>query len=149
MEIKEGHIFDFNGEYKLASCKPKEDGFYMTIRCGLGGIYHMLDEWKDDQWKVGVTDASSVIAYSREQIPKETADAWAREKIRAYKAKQSKETKNGKNMSDTELLALCKSWFEEIADRCDGLTSGNISHRVKFLKGLAKNAAELVNEQLK
>ena len=32
------NIFDFNGVYKPLNKNPKNDGFYMTIRCGLGGI---------------------------------------------------------------------------------------------------------------
>ena len=61
---------------------PKEDGFYMTIRCGLGGIYYNLDEWKDSNWQVGILDGSYVIAYSREQIPREVVNEWARNKLK-------------------------------------------------------------------
>lgn len=74
MEINETKILTFNGEYKLAKYPPKEDGFYMTVRCGLGGIYTNLDEWKNNKWQVGILDDSNVIAYSREQITKEQVD---------------------------------------------------------------------------
>ena len=42
-------IYEFNGEYKLAKYPPKENGFYMTIRCGLQGICICLNEWKDNK----------------------------------------------------------------------------------------------------
>ena len=48
----------------------------MTIRCGLGGIYTCLDEFKNNNWQVGVLDDSSVIAYSKEQVTKESVEEW-------------------------------------------------------------------------
>lgn len=81
MEIKEEHILDFSNDYKPANYPPKKDGFYMTIRCGLGGIYYSLNEWKDDMWQVGILDFSSVIAYSRETIAKEVVNEWVRKKL--------------------------------------------------------------------
>lgn len=81
MEIRKEHILDFNNDYKPANYPPKEDGFYMTIRCGLGGIYYELDEWKDGNWQVGILDASYVIAYSREIIAREAVNEWARKKL--------------------------------------------------------------------
>ena len=90
MKIEEKHIIDFDGEYRPFNyCPPKEDGFYMTFRCGLGGIYTSLNEWKDGKWMMYATDASSVIAYSREPIPKEQVNAWAREKLNKYKNKKA------------------------------------------------------------
>ena len=82
MEIREEHIVHFDNDYKPANHPPKEDGFYMTIRCGLGGIYYNLDEWKDSNWQVGILDGSYVIAYSREQIPREVVNEWARNKLK-------------------------------------------------------------------
>lgn len=51
--------------------------------------------------------------------------------------------------TDKEVLNLCKEWFEEIADRCSRLTSGNVSHDSKMIRGLARNSAEFVNSHLK
>ena len=46
MEITHERIFDFKDhEYVPAHHDPKEPGYYMTIRCGLSGIYTNLDEW--------------------------------------------------------------------------------------------------------
>lgn len=81
MEIKEEHILDFNYDYKPANNPPKEDGFYMTIRCGLGGIYYNLNEWKEGGWQLGILDGSYVIAYSKETISKEAVNDWARKKL--------------------------------------------------------------------
>ncbi len=76
--IKEKHIFDFKGEYKLAKYPPEKEGYYITVKCGLGGIYTHLNEWKDGKWQVLATDDSDVIAYSREQITKEEVEKWCR-----------------------------------------------------------------------
>ena len=62
-------IYSFeNGNYrpfKENKTIPK-DGFHMTIRCGLGGIYTHLNEWKDGKWQTRSLDDSRVIAYSPE-----------------------------------------------------------------------------------
>lgn len=81
------HIFDFEGDYELVKYSPKEDGYYMTIRCGLNGIYTCLDEWKNSNWQVGVLDDSNVIAYSKEQISKEDVKNWANTKLEKYRNK--------------------------------------------------------------
>lgn len=48
-----------------------EDGtMYVTIRCGLGGIYTCLNEWKEDRWCADCLDYSTTIAY-RELRPNE------------------------------------------------------------------------------
>lgn len=50
--------------------------------------------------------------------------------------------------TDREVLELCKSYFEDIMERCDRLTSGNVSHGSRAIHGAAKNYAELVTEHL-
>jgi hypothetical protein len=50
--------------------------------------------------------------------------------------------------TDREVLELCKSWFEDIMERCDRLTSGNVSHGSRTIHGIAKNYAEFVDEHL-
>ena len=84
MEINENKIFNFNGEYKLAKHPPKENGYYMTIRCGLGGLYTSLNEWQDGNWSMFAADDSDVIAYSREQITKEQVENWCKAKLEKY-----------------------------------------------------------------
>ena len=81
MKIIEKDILKFNNDYTPAHYPPKENGFYMTIRCGLSGIYSCLNEWKDDKWQMEVLDASTTIAYSKEQIPEEEVNKWCREKL--------------------------------------------------------------------
>ena len=81
------HIFDFNGDYKLAKCPPKEDGYYITVKCGLGGIYTSLNEWKNGKWMVLTTDDSDVIAYSKEQVFKEDVKKWLNAKLEKYRNK--------------------------------------------------------------
>ena len=50
--------------------------------------------------------------------------------------------------TDKEVLELCKSWFEDIMERSDRLTSGNVSHGSKAIRGVAKNYAEFVAKHL-
>ena len=52
------------------------------------------------------------------------------------------------DITDKEVLELCKEWFETIMERCDRLTSGNVSHNGRAIHGYAKNCAEFVAEHL-
>ena len=66
-------IFDFSydkNRFKPAHYpyQPKEDGLYLTIRCGLSGIYQTLDRFENGKWQLIVPDGSTVIAYSKEKI---------------------------------------------------------------------------------
>ena len=51
--------------------------------------------------------------------------------------------------TDREVLELCKAWFEDIMERSDRLTTGNVSHGSRAIHGIAKNYAEFINEHLK
>lgn len=66
-------IFGFDREnresdFRPAHYPPEEEGFYLTIRCGLPGIYTTVNQWKDGKWQMEVLDGSVTIAYSRERI---------------------------------------------------------------------------------
>lgn len=50
--------------------------------------------------------------------------------------------------TDREVLELCKAWFEDIMERSDRLTSGNVAHGRAAIHGVAKNYAEFVAEHL-
>ena len=78
-------IYNFNGKYKLTKYPPKENGFYMTIRCGLQGIYTCLNEWKDNKWQVEAADDSVTIAYSKERISKYAVTEWTKKKLEKYR----------------------------------------------------------------
>ena len=91
-KLEKERIFDFNGDYKLAKYPPKEDGYYITVKCGLGGIYTHLNEWKNGEWMVLSTDDSDVIAYSEEQVSKEDVKEWANAKLEKYKKNLALET---------------------------------------------------------
>ena len=51
--------------------------------------------------------------------------------------------------TDREVLELCKAWFEDIMERSERLTSGNVSHGSRAIHGTAKSYAEFVDEHLK
>lgn len=64
-------IFEFSHEknnFKPANYTPQEDGYYVTIRCGLTGIYQTLDRYENGDWQLRVLDGSKVIAYSKNTI---------------------------------------------------------------------------------
>ena len=46
--------------------------------------------------------------------------------------------------TDKKVLELCKAWFEEVAERCDRLTSGNVSHNGRAIHGFALSCAEFI-----
>ena len=48
--------------------KPTEKGFYITLRCGYGGIYQMINEWNGEKWMTDSLDDSYTIAYSKNKI---------------------------------------------------------------------------------
>ena len=87
IKLETEHIFDFHGEWKLAKYPPKEDGYYITVKCGLGGIYTSLNEYKNGKWMTLTTDDSDVIAYSREQVYKEDVKKWLNAKMEKYRNK--------------------------------------------------------------
>lgn len=67
----EKRIFDFDREdndFKPAHYPPKEEGYYLTIRCGLTGIYTTINMWKNGNWQMNVLDGSTTIAYSRNKL---------------------------------------------------------------------------------
>ena len=64
-------ILEFNSDennFKPAHYPPKEDGMYITLRCGLAGISQTLDRYKDGEWQLRVLDGSKVIAYSKNKV---------------------------------------------------------------------------------
>lgn len=56
--------------------------------------------------------------------------------------KETKDTYNG--MLDSAIY-----WFEEIAEMCAKLTSGNVSHQAASIKGKAIRAAEYIKTRTK
>lgn len=68
----EKEIFKFEKKddnwFVPANRDPKEDGYYLTIRCGLGGIYKTVNEWRDGYWSIETTDASFTVAFTRKPI---------------------------------------------------------------------------------
>lgn len=52
------------------------------------------------------------------------------------------------NQTDKEVLELCVEWFGYIVERCDRLTSGNVSHDGRSIRGLAKSCKEYVEKHL-
>lgn len=51
--------------------------------------------------------------------------------------------------SNMEILQMCKEWFEDIAEKAELLTAGNVSHNGKVIRAYARQYAEYIDEQLK
>ena len=49
---------------------------------------------------------------------------------------------------DQKEFELLKEWFEDIAGKCEQLTSGNVSHNGKMIRGYARNCAEYIKSDL-
>lgn len=49
---------------------------------------------------------------------------------------------------DRKSFELLKEWFKEIAERCSHLTSGNVSHNGKAIRGFARNCVEYIKTDL-
>ena len=65
----EKSIFDFKDDWKKFSGKgPEEDGIYLTIRCGMSGIYTAINQWVNGDWQIQVLDQSEVIAYKKTRL---------------------------------------------------------------------------------
>lgn len=56
-----------------------------------------------------------------------------------------KETKDSYEI----MLECAISWFEDIANTCAKLTSGNVSHQGTAIKGKAIRAAEYLRKRMK
>ena len=69
MKCLEYKLTDFGKEGFFKGFKPYrdnlkiEEGFYLTIRCGLSGIGTYLNEFKDGKWQMEILDGSTTIAY--------------------------------------------------------------------------------------
>ena len=51
--------------------------------------------------------------------------------------------------SDREILQMCKEWFEDIAEKAERLTTGNVSHNGKVIRAFARQYAEYIEENIK
>ena len=51
-------------------------------------------------------------------------------------------------LKDREGIKLLKEWFEDIAEKCEHLTSANVSHNGKMIRGFARNCAEYIKTDL-
>ena len=56
--------------------------------------------------------------------------------------KETKDTYNG-------MLDSAISWFEDIAEMCTKLTSGNVSHQGASIRGKSIRAAEYIKKRMK
>lgn len=59
--------------------------------------------------------------------------------------------RNGKDeevKKNREELERLKEWFEDVAEKCEHLTSGNVSHNGRMIRGFARNCAEYIKRYL-
>lgn len=48
-----------------------------------------------------------------------------------------------------DMLERAISWFDDIAEMCNKLTTGNVSHQGASIKGKAIRAAEYIKKRMK
>lgn len=73
MKTYEHVIFPFDDHYNdfkpfREKSHPTENGLYLTVRCGLSGIYTVINEWKDNKWQAGILDDSVTIAFCPKKV---------------------------------------------------------------------------------
>lgn len=51
-------------------------------------------------------------------------------------------------MSEIDVINQCKTWFTDIVDMAEHLTTGNVAHKRKMISGYAKGCIEFLNEQI-
>lgn len=68
-------IFNFSKE-GMTTKNPIVDGTYLTVRCGLSGIYKMVNIWQDNKWQIEILDASKTLARSEKPLTAEEIDKW-------------------------------------------------------------------------
>lgn len=64
----ERNIVEFNKDNDFVLQEPTIEGYYLTIRVGLGGIYTNVNYWKEGNWLGRAADGSRVVARSSEPI---------------------------------------------------------------------------------
>lgn len=63
-------IISFTGDSDWAPIRrlPEKEGWYVTVRAGLGGIYKMLDQFKDGKFQTSCLDNSSILGYLKNPV---------------------------------------------------------------------------------
>lgn len=49
---------------------------------------------------------------------------------------------------DRKKFELLKEWFQDIAEKCERITSGNVSHNGAAIRGFAKNCVEYIESSV-
>ena len=73
--MKRGEIINFCQE-RLTRRNPNEDGIYLTVRCGLTGVYKMINVWQDNKWQIEVLDDSITLARSEKPLTDDEIVYW-------------------------------------------------------------------------
>jgi len=53
------------------------------------------------------------------------------------------------NKTDKEVLELCQSWFKDIMERSEKLTSGNVAHGKAAIHGVANSYVKFIDDHMK
>lgn len=73
--MKREEIINFCQE-RLTRRNPNEDGIYLTVRCGLTGVYKMINIWQDNKWQMETLDASITLARSEKPLTENEIVYW-------------------------------------------------------------------------
>jgi len=93
------------------------------------------------------TDIKNAVIYGAEWQRKLDADLGSPAYERGFTNGREFERKNRKDLSKE--LELVKSWFDDIVEKSSRLTTGNVAHLGKNIRGFAGHYSEYVNDLIK
>lgn len=73
--MKREEIINFCQE-RLTWKSPNKNGTYLTVRCGLAGIYKMINVWRDNKWQMEALDGSMTLARSEKPLTDDEISYW-------------------------------------------------------------------------
>ena len=93
------------------------------------------------------TDIKNAVIYGAEWQRKLDADLGSPAYERGFTNGREFERKNRKDLAKE--LELVKSWFDDIVEKSSRLTTGNVAHLGKNIRGFAGHYSEYVNDLIK
>ena len=93
------------------------------------------------------TDIKNAVIYGAEWQRKLDADLGSPAYERGFCNGRGFERKNRKDLAKE--LELVKSWFDDIVEKSSRLTTGNVAHFGKNIRGFAGHYSEYVNDLIK
>ena len=114
--------WDMKGNYPILGCT-------MVIRCDLEGE----NSWEEER----------PLAFDKDGHPEGYIPSSG---MKLYLVSEEPESPK---KSEREILVMCKEWLEDITEKAERLTTGNVSHNGKVIQAFARQYAEYIAEYIK